>query len=135
MGSSKKEKSSKQDETSAGGSVGGGAPILASAAGNSNDDVPLAIQTFLWRQTRFVSMSECESTSGLKIRCFHAKLSIFSPFIRPKFGKLHEATCVVSLYFFPSHFPRKFFQLILIMEQNQICISTGLFLFHFFSHN
>ncbi|TRY69313.1 hypothetical protein TCAL_09732 [Tigriopus californicus] len=40
------------------------------SANNNDDDLPLAIQIFLWRQT--------------------------SPFIRPKFGKLHEATCMVS---------------------------------------
>ena len=40
---------------------------------NANNDeefaVPIPIQTFLWRQT--------------------------CPFIRPRLGKLHEATCVV----------------------------------------
>ena len=68
--------------------------------------MPLAIQIFLWRQTRFntsyfdfelqrVTKSEIRKTK-LKVNL----ISICSPFIRPKFGKLHEATCVVSRHIY-----------------------------------
>ncbi len=57
LSSSRKEKSSKAaaEETSAGGgSAGGGAGGTPPSIGASSDDLPLAIQTFLWRQTRLV---------------------------------------------------------------------------------
>lgn len=40
---------------------------------SNEDNVPIAVQIFLWRQT--------------------------TPFMRPRFGKVHESTCTVSNYF------------------------------------
>lgn len=40
---------------------------------NNDDVVPIAVQIFLWRQT--------------------------TPFMRPRFGKVHESTCTVSILF------------------------------------
>ena len=51
--------SSKREKTSGGGLSGGsvsGSAAAAKEADANNDDLPLAIQTFLWRQTRFVKM-------------------------------------------------------------------------------
>ena len=47
--------SSKREKASGGGSPRGSGASAKEADAN-NDDLPLAIQTFLWRQTRFVKM-------------------------------------------------------------------------------
>ena len=50
----------RREKAGAGVGGGGGSPGGKEADAN-NDDLPLAIQTFLWRQTRFVKMHHCSS--------------------------------------------------------------------------
>ena len=45
--------------------AGGGSASGAKEADANNDDLPLAIQTFLWRQTRFVKMHHRASEAHL----------------------------------------------------------------------
>lgn len=69
-------------------SSGAGAPsVRATDDGEQHACVPLPIQSFLWRQTKCVTHVNDYSMT--------IKRSNFSPFLGPKVGKLHEASCVV----------------------------------------
>ena len=52
----------RREKAGAGGVGGGGGSPGGKEADANNDDLPLAIQTFLWRQTRFVKM-HCHRTN------------------------------------------------------------------------
>lgn len=50
-----------------------------------DEALPIPIQVFLWRQIRYF----CKN---IKIK---NNFLICSPFVKPKLGKLHEASCMV----------------------------------------